>query len=110
MGAGPYDRVEVDTVTSSTRDRPAALELSRAEAWVVHAALLAAIERAVEADEDPERERRLLAAVEGGDHEFDRRELRRIREVLESYLDDAPPRDRPHGRAVAGDIEAALAD
>ncbi|ELZ87341.1 hypothetical protein C453_03284 [Haloferax elongans ATCC BAA-1513] len=96
-------------MTTSAQDRPTALDLSREESWVVHAALLAAIERALEADEEPTLPVDLLARIEAGDEDFDSDELDYLVEALRAYRDDAPDRDRHHVTHVLDHIESAQA-
>lgn len=94
-------------MTTSAQDRPAALDLSREEAWVVHAALLEAIERAVDADEDPNPAPDLLARVEAGEEDFDSAELDYIVDSLRAYRGIAPTRDQHYISHVLDHIEAA---
>jgi hypothetical protein len=97
-------------MTESTSDQHTALSLSRSEAWVVHAALLARIERESEADNDVEREVALLRTVESGEGDVtvDAADLDVLREALAAYLADAPGRDRIPGQTVLDDISVAL--
>ncbi|KAB1197521.1 MULTISPECIES: hypothetical protein [Haloferax] len=94
-------------MTTSAQDRPAALDLSREESWVVHAALLEAIERAVDADDDPTPAPDLLARVEAADEDFDSAELDYLVDSLRAYRGIAPTRDQHHISHVLDHIEAA---
>ncbi|AKU06388.1 MULTISPECIES: DUF7853 family protein [Haloferax] len=96
-------------MTTSAQDRPTALDLSREETWVVHAALLDAIERAVDADEEPTPAPGLLARVEAGDEDFDSAELDYLVDALRTYRKQAPARDDHHISRVLEHIEAARA-
>ncbi len=73
----------------------------------MHAAVLDAIERESD-DDDASEERTLLRALETGD-DFDHEQLRLLRRIVSTYLDDAPSRDGRPGRAALRDIELALA-
>ena len=75
------------------------LTLSREEAWVAHAALLDACERAVDAGGEAAPYRRPIARIEGGD-ELDADAAALLRDALVDYLGDAPVRDRAPGRAL----------
>ncbi|MBP1921851.1 hypothetical protein J2751_000848 [Halorubrum alkaliphilum] len=100
---------------SPPRDDTDGLVLGREEAWVAHAALLAACERSVDADPDA------VAAIETDatridpaetpphgvplrsierDEPLDAEETALLREALIDYLGDAPVRDRAAGRAL----------
>ncbi|RAW47073.1 hypothetical protein DQW50_01455 [Halorubrum sp. 48-1-W] len=75
------------------------LTLSHEEAWVAHAALLDACERAVDTDGDASPYHRPLDRIErGGDLPADGTAL--LRDALVDYLGDAPVRDRAPGRAL----------
>lgn len=78
------------------------LAFSREEAWVVHAALLDRVQRAVEADGTAEGYPELdaLTAIEDGRERFDSEEVSVVRRALEAYLRRAPPRDLAPGRAA----------
>ena len=93
---------------SQAADRHTTLELSWRESWVVHAALLARIERRTDADEAVRHECDLLHAVEVDDDGFGEGELRVLRAAVTRHLDDAPPRDRGAARAVIDRIDDAL--
>ena len=90
------------------RDRTTLLDVSREEAWVVHAAL---IERLRTQDErDPHAPAvDALRALETAPERFTGEEVRAIRDALVEYLVDAPLRDRPPGRRALRRTEAALA-
>ena len=93
----------------SSTDHCAALDLSRAESWVIHAALLARIERETETGHDVDREISLLRAIEHDEYAFDPADLDLLRASLSRYLADAPERDRIPGRAVIDQIDGAVA-
>jgi hypothetical protein len=96
-------------MTASAHDCPTALDLSREEAWVVHAALLASVERLVDDGEDAERALALVSTLEE-DADFGCDELEYLADVLRAYLGDcAPSRDRRPAQNVLDDIETALA-
>jgi hypothetical protein len=92
-------------MSSPTRDhdRPG-LGLSRAEAWAVHAALLAHLERAADGEAAAGPAVALLERVESGDDRFTPEERRFLAEVLSAYLADAPRRDRGPVRGVLSGI------
>jgi hypothetical protein len=83
----------------SRRTDTADLALSREEAWVAHAALLDACERAVDAGGDAAPYRRPIADIERGE-ELDADGTALLRDALVDYLGDAPVRDRAPGRAL----------
>jgi hypothetical protein len=94
-------------MTETAHGDPVPLDLSPEEAWVVHAAVLAALERAVE-DDDAWCTVGLLETVEG-DRAFTPDELRSLRKVLQTYFTDAPDRDRETTVSVLDTVDAALA-
>ncbi|MFB6093161.1 MAG: hypothetical protein ABEK02_09145 [Haloquadratum sp.] len=95
-------------MTASAHNSPISLDLTREEAWVVHAALVDAIEELRDDDEDPAQAVAMLRSVEG-DATFEPEELDRLAEVLRTYAEsDVPSRDRQHARDVVDHIEAAL--
>lgn len=96
-------------MTEPAHEEPAAVEFSREEAWVVHDALLSAIEAAVDAGVESPAELRTLRAVEA-DEGFDERDLDRIGDALVSYLGDAPLRDRAPGRTALRDVRGVLGE
>lgn len=93
----------------SPTDHCVALDCSRAEAWVIHAALLDRIERETDADNDIDREMSLLRAIERGDYAFDASDLRLLQNALSTYLADAPDRDRTPGQSVLDQIDGVVA-
>lgn len=95
-------------MTASARGNPAAIDLTREEAWVVHAALLAYIEREFTDGRRADRECALLRKIEG-DAEFDADDLRVIRRTVGRYRDDAPARDRDACQRILDDIALAIA-
>lgn len=95
----------------------ATLCLSREEAWAVHAALVAHVERELEDGgatrvdaEHPSFAEHLIQQVEaaGGALDLDPPALQYLRERLETHLERGPDRDADHVRAVLDAIEAAL--
>lgn len=72
---------------------------SREEAWVAHAALLDACDRAAETGDDAGPYRRPLRDIEQG-RALDPPEAALLRDALVEYLGDAPIRDRALGRAL----------
>lgn len=84
------------------------LAFSHAEAWVVHDALLAAVEDAAESDERLEPEIDLLESLEAGEERFAKRETEVVQDALVSYLSDAPLRDQKPGRDALRRIRSAL--
>lgn len=90
-------------------DQHTALDLSRPEAWVVHAALLDRIERESDDDADVKREVSLLRGVEHDDLSLDSTDRDILREALSTYLSDAPGRDRVPGQTVLDELGATLA-
>ncbi|MGM0592615.1 MAG: hypothetical protein ACQETI_13515 [Halobacteriota archaeon] len=95
-------------MTETAQDRPVSLDLTHEEAWVVHVALLADIQRRVERGEAPWREWELRTRVESGDDAFDREELRTLKRVLSRYAQRAPERDLQHVQAVLDYVALAL--
>ncbi len=110
-------------MTPPRDDASDALTFSREEAWVAHAALLAACERFV-ADEtdmvasiDADAARvdtaetpphgRPLRSIER-DEPLDDEETALLREALVDYLGDAPVRDRAAGRALLRRLSASV--
>lgn len=83
-----------------SHDRSVALDPSRAEAWVVHAALLDRIEQQTDAGNDVQEECTLLRKVEADEYSLGTAELDVLQQALTGYLADAPPRDREPGHAV----------
>ena len=84
---------------SPPQDESTPLTTSDAEAWVAHAALLDAYERAVDAGEDTTRYGRAIDQIEDGGV-LDRTEQQLLRAALVEYLADAPLRDRAAARAL----------
>lgn len=77
---------------------------------MVHAALLARIDEATEADgpNDGVAERDALATLESDADRFPPVEVRAIHVSLVGYLVDAPLRDRPHARSALATVNDAL--
>lgn len=84
---------------SPAGDELSDLVRSRKEAWVAHAALLDACERAVERDADASAYSRPLDRIERG-RALTIEDERVLRDALVDYLGDAPLRDRAPGRAL----------
>jgi hypothetical protein len=95
-------------VTSAPVRDAADLGFTRAEAWVVHHALLASVESALDSEECPEPELDLLRAVEAGEERFSRPEAEVVRNALVAYLSDAPLRDQKPGRDALRRIRSEL--
>ncbi|APW96438.1 hypothetical protein CHINAEXTREME_01065 [Halobiforma lacisalsi AJ5] len=88
--------------------------LSREERWVVHSLLADRIDEAVADDSEspPEWALEAIEAVEAdGSDAFTDRQLRRLRDDVDAYLEDSetPQRDVEHGAAVLERVESALA-
>jgi hypothetical protein len=94
-------------MTTPAYNGSAELDLTRTEAWVVHAAVIAAIERTLETGQTPTQERTLREKVEE-DATFTDAELRRLRQMLSTYLESAPDRDVEPGEAVLNHIRRTL--
>jgi hypothetical protein len=95
-------------MTTPAPDSPLALDLSREERWVAHHAVLARVERDIDADNDPSEARDLLVKLEDDDSDYDADELRLMRDCLEAYLTDAPDCDVDPGRSALDSVELAL--
>jgi hypothetical protein len=102
---------------TETDPRPVTLSLAREEAWAVHAALVAHLERGWEDDREPRFAvdrpsfaEQLLRQVEASDGtlHLDPSALTYLRDRLEAHLDRGPARDRPHLRSALDAVEAAL--
>ncbi|MFB6122109.1 MAG: hypothetical protein ABEJ78_01440 [Haloferacaceae archaeon] len=93
-------------MTQPTQHGPAELDLSREQAWVLHAAVLDYVDAEREVGNEPAREVSLLRAIESGGDLTDG-DAARIAELLATYLDGAPAMDLPHGRAVLDAVETA---
>ena len=91
-----------------THNRPAPLDLSDEDAWVLHAALTGALDRALDGGETPRDVRSLVLRVEAGETAFDVDTLRFIADVLAAHLDDAPDRDREAAARLLGQVRDAL--
>ncbi|MDZ5812265.1 hypothetical protein U4E84_13020 [Halorubrum sp. AD140] len=83
------------------------LSLSREEAWVAHAALLDAGERAVEAGDDAPPQCRPLRRIER-ERALSPDGAALLRDALIDYLADAPVRDRAPGRALLRRVDDAV--
>jgi hypothetical protein len=80
-------------MTTPPQNHPASFDLSREEAWVLHAALTSALDRSLDADETPRYARSLVLDLETGAPDFDPTALRFVADALATYLEDAPERD-----------------
>ncbi|WP_435067876.1 hypothetical protein [Haloplanus sp. C73] len=85
------------------RHGPRGVDLSREEAWVLHAAVLDHAERTVAAGRDPAQAVAVLDRIEAGER-LDETARTVAQDALETYLESAPERDR----ALADEIRAAL--
>jgi len=93
---------------TAAHDHAASLDLTRQEAWVIHAALLDHIERSLaEGDEAPQSVS-LLERMEADGDAFTPAQLRLLREALAEYLVDPPARDRPTAERLLVAIEDAM--
>ncbi|MFB6102772.1 MAG: hypothetical protein ABEJ73_09415 [Haloplanus sp.] len=86
-------------MSPTTCHGPDGVDLSREEAWVLHAAVLDHIERTVAADRSPERGVAVLDRVEACEP-LDSAGRGLVRDALAAYLDGAPERDRAPARAI----------
>jgi hypothetical protein len=94
-------------MTVTTCNGPDDLDLSRADAWVLHAALLRWIEGEIDEDRTPRFEFGLLRKVEECEP-LTTAELRVVRQVLEAYRDEAPPEDEAAVESLLSDVDDAL--
>jgi hypothetical protein len=93
----------------SSTDRCIAFEFSRAQAWVLHAALLDRVERETDAGNDIDQEMSLLRTIEHDEYVFDESDLELLRNTLTAYLADAPGRDRIPGQSLLDEIDGVPA-
>jgi hypothetical protein len=93
-------------MSSTTCHGPDGVDLSREEAWVLHAALTRAVDRALDADETPRYAQSLVLQVEAGETAFGATALRYLADVLATHLEDAPERDE----AVAATLLSRIRD
>lgn len=96
-------------MTVTTCNGPDGLDISREDAWVLHAALLAWIESEIDDDRTPRFEFGLLRKVEECER-LTTAELRAVRQVLEAYRDDAPPADEAAVEALLTNVDDALVE
>lgn len=94
-------------MTITTCNGPDDLDISRADAWVLHAALLRWIEAEIDEDRTPRFEFGLLRKVEECER-LTTAELRVVRQVLAAYHDDAPPEDERAVESLLADVDDAL--
>jgi hypothetical protein len=94
-------------MSPTTNHGPDGVDLSREEAWVLHAAVLDHVERVVAAGETPERALTILdriessAPLDAADHDI-------VREALSAY--DAPDRDRTSVEAIRAALPSRRTD
>lgn len=94
--------------TTTTDTGAEALDLTRAERWVVHAVMLRELEAAAEADRTPPWwAHAVLEQVEDDELSLTCFEAWRVTRALEAYLDDAPDRDVESARSVIDRLDAA---
>lgn len=103
-----YENGVGSDVTSRPVRGTAELSFSRAEAWVVHDALRAAVADAAASDERLEPEVDLLRSIEAGEERFSHGESKVVLDALVSYLTDAPLRDQKPGRDALRRIRSEL--
>jgi hypothetical protein len=96
-------------MTATTCHGPAGLDLSRRDAWVLHAALLRWIEREIDDGRTPRFELELLGKIEECER-LTSAELRVVEEVLDAYAGDAPDEDRETVASLRADVDDALAE
>lgn len=94
-------------MTPQSNDGRTAFEFTREEAWVAHAALLAASEEAVDGGDDAPPQLRPVRSIER-ERALDAAELELLRDALVNYLGEAPIRDRAPGRSLLEGIEETL--
>ena len=94
---------------STTTDTGAeALELTRSEQWVLHDVMLRELEAAEESDRSPPWwALAVLEQVEGGALTLTCFEAWRVRHAVQSYVDEAPDRDRSVARSILDRIGEA---
>lgn len=91
-------------MTQPTCHGPDSVDCSREEAWVLHAAVLDHIERAVDADRSPDRGVAVLERVEACEP-LDTADRDLVRDALVTYLDgDSPERDRAPGWSMLAEL------
>lgn len=93
---------------TAAHDAAVSLELTRREAWVVHAALLGHIERSLDEGDESPLAVSLLEAIERDGRAFDETELRLLRDALAEHLIDPPVSDRPTAERLLAAVEDAL--
>jgi hypothetical protein len=96
-------------MTATTCTGPAGFDLPRADAWVLHAALLAWIERELDDGRTPRFEFTLLRKVEECER-LTTAELRVVRQVLDAYRSDAPEEDHGTVDSLLADVDDALVE
>lgn len=96
-------------MTSSAHDSPVTLDLSREEAWVLHASLLGYLEREADAGNPASDALSLLRTLERATCPvLDRSDLQLVRTVLVEHMADAPLRDRATCRSILSEVRQAL--
>ncbi|WP_251342199.1 hypothetical protein [Haloplanus halophilus] len=91
-------------MSPSTCHGPDGVDLSREEAWVLHAAVLDHVERTVEAGRSPDRGVAILKRIEACEP-LDPADRAIVRDALATYLPDAPERDRASARAILAALD-----
>ncbi|WP_251328716.1 hypothetical protein [Haloplanus pelagicus] len=86
-------------MSPATCHGPDGVDLSREQAWVLHAALLDHVERTVDAGRSPDRAVAILERTETCEP-LDPADRALVRDALTTYLTDAPARDRKPARAI----------
>ncbi|WP_380680104.1 hypothetical protein [Salinigranum sp. GCM10025319] len=95
-------------MTTPTHNRPVSFDLSREEAWVLHAALTSVVDRSLDAGELPRYARSIVLQVEADETDFDVAALRTLADALTAYLEDPPDRDEATAAALLDRIRAEL--
>ncbi|AXG08673.1 DUF7853 family protein [Haloplanus rubicundus] len=94
-------------MSPTTCHGPDGVDLSREEAWVLHAAVLEHVERVVAADGSPDRSLTVLDRIESC-APLDAADRDVVREALSTY--DAPDRDRASVEAIRAALPARRTD
>jgi len=94
-------------MSPTPRHGPHGVDLSREEAWVLHAAVLDHVERTVAAGHEPTRALAVLDRIESGDR-LDETDRSVARDALDTYLESAPARDRETAASIRDVLGAQL--
>ena len=89
-----------------TRERCVTVDLTREQSWMLHAALVDHIDRAIDDGRTPSDAIDALKHVEGDETCLDASQRSLVRDAVVSFLDDAGARDRATGGAVLDAIDA----